>query len=85
MSVGNDIRILLMVFTCDICGSEFEADELPRRGSICFRCHIKTVDIGFTHGKDNFHGPTIGERQRKQVADAKAAGIDAQPVGSRWV
>ena len=58
---------------------------MPRRGEICFKCHVRTVNLGFTYGKDNFHGDTIKERQDLQVAQAKAAGIDAQPVGSRWV
>lgn len=74
-----------MVFVCETCSNEFESEELPRRGSICFRCHVKTVDIGFTHGKSDFHGPTVRERQRKQEAEASAAGIKAEPVGTRWV
>jgi len=74
-----------MVFTCNTCQNEFESDEIPRRGSICFRCHIRTIDFGFTHGKENFHGPTIAERQRHQVSQAAAAGITAEPVGQRWV
>ena len=53
---------------------------------MCFKCHIGTVRLGFTYGKEDFHGPTIKERQDKQVADAKAGGIDAVPVGtSRWI
>lgn len=72
--------------TCTECLTVFEyEDKLPRRGSICFRCHIKGVRIGFTHGKEDFHGPTIKERQEQQVKDAIAGGYDPQPVGSRWV
>jgi len=74
-----------MVITCERCSQDFESEEIPRRGSICFRCHIRTIDIGFTYGKSDFHGPTIGERQRKQVEEASAAGIKAEPVGTRWV
>lgn len=71
---------------CNHCGKSFEFDEeLPRRGAVCFGCHLKTIRIGFTHGKEDFHGPTIKERQEAQVAQAKSAGIDAQPVGTRWV
>jgi len=58
---------------------EYE-NELPRRGPVCFRCHIKGVRIGFTYGKEDFHGPTIKERQDKQVQDAIAGGYDPQPV-----
>lgn len=72
-------------FVCETCQKEFQAEELPRRGEVCFGCHIKGIRLGFRHGKEDFHGPTIKERQDLQVAQAKAAGIDAQPVGSRWV
>lgn len=75
----------MSMFLCDNCGSNFEADTLPPRGAVCFRCHIRTVRIGFSHGKEDFHGPTIKERRDLQVAQAKSAGIDAQPVGTRWV
>lgn len=75
----------MSMFSCDNCGSKFESDTLPRRGSICFRCHIRTIRIGFTHGKDDFHGPTIKERQDLQVNQAAANGITAEPVGTRWV
>jgi hypothetical protein len=72
--------------TCTQCSTVFEYEgELPRRGSICFACHVKTIRLGFTYGKDNFHGDTIGERQRKTVEDAKINGYDAVPVGSRWI
>ena len=76
----------MLSVTCNQCSTMFYTPELPRRGAICFKCHIGTVNLGFTYGKQDFHGPTIKERQDKQVADAKAGGIDAVPVGtSRWI
>jgi hypothetical protein len=72
-------------FNCLRCESEFVADALPRRGQICFKCHVKTINLGFTYGKEDFHGDTIRQRQNLQEAQAKAAGINAEPVGSRWV
>lgn len=75
----------MMEFVCEHCSRSFFDEALPRRGSICFGCHIKTVEIGYTHGRNNFHGATVGEKQKQIVANAKAAGIDAQPVGTRWV
>jgi hypothetical protein len=72
-------------FTCQRCASPFEVEEMPRRGLICFACHVKTVNIGFSYGKSDFHGPTIGERQRKAVADARINGYNPEPVGTRWV
>jgi cytochrome c5 len=71
-------------FRCLTCLSTFESDELPRRGSVCFKCHVKTIRLGFTHGKEDFHGPTIAERQRQTVADAAAKGINAEPV-TNWM
>jgi hypothetical protein len=70
---------------CTECGNLFSFDVLPRRGAVCFKCHVGSIRLGFSHGKEDFHGPTIKERQQQQVAQAKAAGIDAQPVGNRWV
>ena len=72
-------------YNCEQCGKLEAVDVIPRRGKVCFACHIKTIRLGFAHGKEDFHGPTIKERQEQQVAQAKAAGIDAQPVGQRWV
>lgn len=71
-------------FRCLECLTTFEADELPRRGSICFKCHVKSIRLGFTYGQEDFHGPTIAERQRKTVDDAKAKGINAEPV-TNWM
>lgn len=70
----------MAVFVCDKCESRWVEDTLPRRGSICFRCHIRTINLGFTYGKENFHGPTIREKQNKIVSDAAAKGITAVPA-----
>jgi len=73
-----------MNITCKSCEKNFIADEIPRRGEVCFSCHVKTVRLGFTYGKDDFHGPTVRERQHKQVADAAANGVIAEPV-TNWM
>jgi cytochrome c5 len=72
-------------FVCEQCQKAFQAEELPRRGEVCFACHVRTIRLGFTYGKEDFHGPTIRERQAKTVSDAKINGYNAEPVGSRWV
>lgn len=72
-------------FNCERCDKNVVVDEMPRRGPICFACHVRTIHVGFSHGKEDFHGPTIKERQDHQVAQAKSAGINAEPVGTRWV
>lgn len=68
---------------CRTCGEKFEPSG--NRRLECFRCHVKGVNLGFTYGKADFHGPTIRERQRQQEAQAAAGGIKAEPVGNRWV
>jgi hypothetical protein len=74
----------MLNITCTGCSTAFYAPELPRRGAICFKCHIQGIQFGFTYGKEDFHGPTIKERQDKQLADAKSAGINAEPV-TNWI
>ncbi len=74
-----------MIIVCENCSSDFTSEDMPRRGAVCFKCHLKGIRIGFTHGKAEFSGPTIGERQRKTVADAAKNGIKAEPAGTRWV
>jgi hypothetical protein len=82
----NENPIGMNYIGCKECGKSFEYDEeLPRRGAICFGCHLKSIRLGFSHGKEDFHGPTIRERQREQEAQAAQAGIKAEPVGNRWV
>jgi hypothetical protein len=75
----------MTVFVCDKCDSRFVGDVLPRRGSVCFKCHLKTVNIGYTYGKENFHGDTIKQRQDKAIADATKEGRTIEPIGNRWV
>jgi cytochrome c5 len=75
----------MMILDCNQCEKQFEVEEMPRRGSVCFGCHVKTIRLGFTHGQEDFHGPTIKERADKTIADAKINGYNAEPVGTRWV
>jgi len=74
-----------MNLVCGQCQKEFLVDELPRRGSVCFGCHIKSIRLGFRQGREEFHGPTIRERQEQIVKDAKINGYNPEPVGTRWV
>lgn len=46
---------------------------------------VKTVNLGFTYGRDQFHGATITERAERQISEAKAAGLKPEPCGARWV
>ena len=67
---------------CSECGSRFEQSSAR---TTCFRCHVGTIRLGFTHGKEDFHGDTFRQRQVEQEHLAAAAGIKAERVGERWV
>jgi hypothetical protein len=70
---------------CTECTKLFSFDVIPRRGAVCFACHLKGIRLGFAHGKEDFHGPTIKQRQDEQMRQATQAGIKAEPVGNRWI
>ena len=68
---------------CNQCGKTFTFDVVPRRGAICFKCHVGSVNLGFTYGRDNFHGPTIKERERDILANAERNGVVPEYVGNK--
>lgn len=68
---------------CLNCGKQFNFDVVPRRGQICFGCHIKNVNIGFTYGKENFHGPTLRERERDILQNAERNGVIPEYIGNK--
>jgi hypothetical protein len=72
-------------YRCENCDKVEVVDMIPRRGKVCFGCHLRGIRIGFAHGKENFHGDTIKQRQDLQMKQASDAGIVAEPVGSRWI
>jgi hypothetical protein len=41
---------------------------------------VRGINLGFTYGKENFHGDTVREKQDKMFADAKAKGITIAPA-----
>ena len=67
-------------FNCRVCGTFQSLKSVPTRGDMCFKCHVKGINLSFKYGKENFHGPTIKERQDRIVSDAKQAGINAVPA-----
>ena len=79
------LSINMGMFLCEDCGKPEVVDMIPRRGKICFACHLKGIRLGFSHGKEDFHGDTIKQRQDLQMKQASDAGITAEPVGTRWI
>jgi hypothetical protein len=69
---------------CTNCRKTWTFDVKPKR-SECFKCHLDGISLGFTYGKEDFHGPTIRERQQEMVAGAERTGTKIEPVGKRWV
>lgn len=67
----------------------FTMGEAPREAACpdCFTFSPRVFGavIKFTYGKQDFHGPTIGERHEQHMKECAAAGIKAEPVGTRWV
>lgn len=51
----------------------------------CFACKVSTIRLQFTYGKEDFHGPTLGERIEEQERVLKEDNVEAEPVGTRWV
>lgn len=70
----------VLSLVCGECGKDFVGSEVPRRGLVCFGCHVRSISLGFRYGKENFHGATIRERQEKIVNDAKINGHNAVPA-----
>ena len=70
---------------CEECGRLFTFDVIPKRGAVCFRCHVKGVSFGFQQGQQMFHDKTIKEQEREIIDSAKREGRDIEYVGNRWV
>lgn len=70
---------------CEECGRVFTFDVVPRRGAVCFGCHVKGIRFGFQQGQQMFHDSTIKEQEREIIDSAKRDGRNIEYVGSRWV
>lgn len=71
---------------------QFERDHAKRHPTSqegCYACKLNGINLQFTMGKEDFHGPTIKERQDAHIADladgGKVMGRDYEPAGARWI
>lgn len=74
-----------MVGLCARCEDALHDQKHPTPIHDCFACKVSTVRLTYTYGREDFHGPTLGERIEQQWKDVKEGGVDAEPVGPRWV
>jgi hypothetical protein len=70
---------------CARCEDAAHAAQHPEPVPACFACKVGSISLGFTWGREDFHGPTIRERQREQERVCAEEGVKAEPVGTRWV
>lgn len=91
-SYGVNSEMPNYAYECPKCGRTkhdlrpmSESDYRPN----CPFCETVQMDkllggsFQFTWGREDFHGPTVRERQERQIAEAKSMGIEAVPVGYR--
>ena len=66
---------------CSTCERPIDSENDLKR-QLCFKCHVKSVRLGFTHGKEAFHGPTEREQQRamEESPRFKAGEIEKVPA-----
>ncbi len=73
--------------TCTECGqprpnSKFNPESFSP--TVCFRCRVSGVSVGFGGYRDQFHGNemggTIAESNRRTIAEARSQGHDPVPV-----
>jgi hypothetical protein len=67
---------------CSTCERLIESENDIKRG-YCFKCHVKTVRLGFTHGQENFHGPTIREQQREMEESPRFKAGEIEKIPAR--
>jgi hypothetical protein len=67
---------------CSSCSKPIESENDIKRG-LCFKCHVKNVRLGFTHGKEDFHGPTIRQRQREMEDSPRFKAGEIEKVPAR--
>lgn len=68
---------------CTECDTEWPVDRFCQDGpnpTVCFRCRVQTVNLGYGGYRQQFHDGTIAERQRRQIAEARSNGLDPIPA-----
>ena len=69
---------------CSTCKRPIESENDLKR-QLCFKCHVKGVRLGFTHGQEVFHGPTEREQQRAMEDSPRFKGGEIEKIPVRKV
>lgn len=48
-----------------------------------FKAKLRSLSFGFAFGRDQFHGPTIRERQEHMITKSRENGHEITPIGHR--
>ena len=48
--------------------------------TVCFKCRVSTINLGFGGHRESFHNETIKEFRDKTVKEGRANGLDPVPV-----
>jgi len=60
------------------------AERSEDNGREAFKEKLRSIGFAFTHGKKDFHGPTVRERQERQLAEAATnPTLDVEKVSTR--
>jgi len=81
-------NVIYKTMKCTDCDEDQPTDKFnPESGSptVCFKCRVSTVRMGFVAGKSGFHGDdlvggTIASDNRATLAAAREQGHDPVPI-----
>jgi hypothetical protein len=76
------IHIIGAYMKCTTCNKSIESENDLKR-QLCFKCHVKGVRLGFSHGQENFHGPTIREQQREMEESPRFKAGEIEKIPTR--
>jgi hypothetical protein len=68
---------------CTECGKDKDTKSFnPECGSptVCFRCRVTSVGIGFNGNREFFHNDTVKAFQERTVREGRANGLDPIPA-----
>jgi len=68
------------------CGRSLDSDN-DRRHGLCFGCKVRSLTFDLGPLQDRLYGEGLTNRQSQDriVEDARARGIEPEPVGNRWI